>query len=259
MASWASRRRTIYGSVIGLILIVGIAIPAFLYFYKAPTCSDRIQNGDEFGVDCGGSCVLLCQSSFKPPKIVWGGTKFEKVAEGLYNAAAYIENPNINGAAINVPYKMAFFDASGILITEKTGVVTLPAHRNALAFNTAIDMGKRIPAKATFEFLAAPVWFKSHDVLEGLAVTDKKYQEDEKSSSLEVTLENRNLIPYKNIVVSVILSDIDGNAIGFSRTTIDEIAPKNGQEVAPYTWPFSRGGKVATVEVVPEVWPTLDR
>ena len=259
MASWASRRKTLYGSVIGFVLIVGIGIPAFFYFYKAPTCNDRIKNGNELGIDCGGSCVLLCQSSFLPPRIEWGGAKFEKVAEGLYNAAAYIINPNVNGAAVNVPYKMAFFDEAGILITEKTGVVTLPAHRNALAFNTAIDMGKRIPTKATFEFLAAPLWFKSHDALEGLAVTDKKYQEDENSSSLEVTLENRTLLPYKNIVVSVILSDIDGNAIGFSRTVIDEIAPKNGQEVAPYTWPFARGGKVKSVEVVPVVQPTLDR
>ncbi|MES3031198.1 MAG: hypothetical protein V4697_02180 [Patescibacteria group bacterium] len=259
MASWASRRKALYGSIVLLVLIVGVGVPAFFYFYKAPTCNDRMQNGNELGIDCGGSCVLLCQSSFLPPRIEWGGAKFEKVADGLYNAAAYIINPNLNGAALDVPYKMAFFDEAGILITEKKGVVTLPAHRNALAFEPAIDMGQRIPSKATFEFLAPPLWFKSHDALEGLAVTDKKYQEDANGSSLEVTLENKTLFPYRNMTVSVILSDIEGNAIGFSRTTIDEIAPKNGQEVAPYTWPFARDGRVKTIEVVPVVEPTLDR
>eukprot|EP01051_Picozoa_sp_SAG22_P018291 SAG22_NODE_3038_length_2004_cov_4.699738_2_plen_516_part_00 len=28
-----------------------------------PTCDDRIQNGDEMGVDCGGSCAAMCDSN----------------------------------------------------------------------------------------------------------------------------------------------------------------------------------------------------
>lgn len=259
MASWSSRRKLAYSSIIILALILLVVIPAFLYFYKAPTCTDRILNGDETGVDCGGSCVRLCQSSFLPPQISWGGAKFEKVAEGLYNVASLIENKNVNGAALNVPYKISLYDKEGILITEKKGAVTLYAHRNSLAFEPAISVGKRIPTKATFEFLQAPVWFKSHDALDGLAVVDKKYDEDETSSSLEVTLENRTLFPYKNIDVSVILSDSEGNAIGFSRTTIDSITEKSGREVAPFTWPISREGAVKSIEVVTIILPTVDR
>lgn len=259
MASWSSRRKLAYGSITVFGLILLVIIPAFLYFYKAPTCSDRILNGDETGVDCGGSCVRLCQSSFLPPQISWGGAKFEKVAEGLYNVAALIENKNVNGAALNVPYKISLFDDKGILIVEKKGTVTLYAHRNSLAFEPAVSVGKRIPVKATFEFIQAPIWFKSHDVLGGLAVVDKKYTEDDANSSLEVILENRTLFPYQNINVSVILSDSDGNAIGFSRTTIDSIASKSGREVAPFTWPIGRKGAVKSIDVVPSILPVVDR
>ncbi len=259
MTSWSSRRKLIYGSITLIVLILIIGIPAFLILYKAPTCFDKIMNSDEVNVDCGGSCVLLCQSSFISPQIAWGGAKFEKVANGLYNAAAYVINQNLNGGATNVPYKISLFDEKGILIIERSGSMNLYAHRNSLAFEPALDVGKRIPVKATFEFLQAPNWFKSNDNLGGLSIIDKKYIEDKSGSSLEVTLENKTLFPYKNIDVSVILLDSNDNAIGFSRTTIDSIESKNGREIAPFTWPISRKGSVTSIEVLPLITPQLVR
>lgn len=259
MASWSSRRKFTYSSIVILLLIVVIIVPAFYFFYKAPTCFDGIKNGDEKGVDCGGSCVRLCQSSFLPPRIDWGGAKFEKVADGIYNVAAYIVNQNVSGAAIDVPYKMTLFDDKGIVIIEKRGKVTLYPHRNSLAFEPIVNVGKRIPAKATFEFTEAPIWFKSSDNLGGLVVIDKKYNEDEKGSSLEVVLENRTFYKYKNVLVSAVLFDLDGNVIGFSRTTIDSIDSKSGREIAPFTWPVNRKGNVTSIEVLPIIEPLPDR
>ena len=260
MATWSSRRKTFIALSLLFFILAVIAGVYFLIFYKAPTCFDRIQNGDETGVDCGGSCMKLCQSAFLSAKIEWGGGKFEKVAEGLYNVASYIINPNTSGAALNVPYRFALFDSKGILITERQGSISLPAHRNTLAFQAALNTGKRIPAKATFEFLAPPVWFKSHDALSDIAIVDKKYVEDskEKSSSLEVTLENKSLYPYKNITVAAVLYDIDANAIGFSQTQIDAIGANGGREIAPFTWPYDRQNKVVSIEALPSATPVRD-
>lgn len=259
MSSWSSKRKFQYGFAVIIVLIIVIGIPLFLLFYKSPTCNDGIMNGDETGIDCGGSCVLLCQNSFLSPYIAWGGAKFEQVAPGLYNIASYIVNKNINGSAVNVPYKISLYDDKGILITERTGYVTLYAHRNSLAFEPAVQTGKRIPSKATFEFLKAPVWFKSHDTLEQLKIVDKKYLEDDKNSSLEVTLENTSLYPYKDVIVSAVLSDSNGNIIGFSRTNIDSIEANNGKEIAGFTWPVSRKGEVKTIEILPIITPVFDR
>jgi hypothetical protein len=259
MASWSSRRKLTYALIVVFALLVFIVVPAFLVFYKAPTCFDGKMNGNETGFDCGGSCARLCQSAFLPPRVEWGGAKFERLADGLYNVAAYIVNPNMTGAAVDVPYKMALYDDRGILITERAGKVTLYPHRNSLAFQTAVDVDKRVPTKATFEFTSPPNWFKSTDNLWGLAVLDKKYQEDDIGSSLEVTLENTTLIPYEDVQVSVVLYDIDGNAIGFSQTRIDALASKNSREIAPYTWPVTRNGRVTTIEVIPSIQPIVDR
>lgn len=257
MASWASRRKFTYASIVILAIIVFIAIPIFYFTYHAPTCFDSKLNGDETGVDCGGSCSRLCQSAFLPPSIKWGGAKIEKLAEGLYNVATYIENPNIRGGAKDVPYKISLYNKDGILITEREGKVNIYPHRNALAFETAINTNESIPTRATFEFTKAPNWFKSEDDLLGIAVTDKQYNEDTVSFSLEITLENRTLIPYKNIKVGVVLYDVEGNVMGFSQTFIDEISAKNGRAIAPYTWPINRNGRVATIEVLITTVPTL--
>lgn len=257
MATWSSRRKTTIGLSI-LIIILAVAVSVYLLvFYKAPTCFDAIQNGDETGVDCGGSCRRLCQSAFLPAKISWGGGKFEKVSEGYYNVAAYIENPNTNGAALNVPYKFTLYDNKGIYITERKGRTVIPAQRSILVFEPAVSVLKRIPAKVTFEFLQPPVWFKAHDRLQSLAIGTKKYSEDTNSSTLQVTLMNKGLTPINNILVGAVLYDLDGNAIGFSQTRLDGLGA-NSQDVAPFTWPFSRNGKVVTVEALPVIVPVRD-
>ncbi len=259
MSSWSSRRKLAFILFGFIVLIIFVASIYFLFIYKVPACTDGIMNGTETGVDCGGSCVKLCQNSFLPPNIVWGGAKFEKVTDELYNVAALISNQNINGAATDVPYRISLYDDRGILIKNREGKVTLYPHRNSLAFDSAINVGKRVPAKAIFEFLQAPVWFKSHDALDGIAIINKKYTDDNNSSSLEVTLENRTLFPYEDILVSVVLYDKDGNAIGFSKTIIDSIEAKNGRVTAPFTWPIDRKGAVTSIEVIPIISPTADR
>lgn len=254
MASWSTRRKFSYASLVVLAIILFIAVPFFYFFYKAPTCFDNKKNGDETGVDCGGSCSRLCQSAFLPPRIEWGGAKLEKLADGLYNASAYIVNPNLNGAANDVPYRISLYDKEGVLITERVGKVTLYPRRNSLAFETGIKVSNSIPLKATFEFIAPPVWFSSLDELGGISIVDKKYEDNDTGSSLEVTLENKTLYSYENLNVSVVLYDKDGNVFGFSKTKLDSILPGK-KEIAPFTWPINRDGEVVSHEILLNIKP----
>ena len=256
MASWSQRRKFIYsGSIVAIILVL-IGLPTFFYFYKAPTCSDGIKNGDETGIDCGGSCQRLCQNSFLTPVVAW--TRLENVAPGLYNVATYIQNLNIAAVAIKVPYHVIVYDDQGIEITEYTGSVTLPPHRNTLAFNGAVSMGKRIPAKALFEFTGAPNWQSAADPLQSLTIGDKKYAEDSGGASLSVTLSDSGVDQIGKTDVYAILYDKDSNALGFSKTVLDSI-PAFGSNTAPFTWPMSFDGKVISIEVLPVAEQRYDK
>lgn len=248
MASWSQRRKFIFlGSVVALALLL-IGLPTFFYFYKAPTCSDGLLNGDERGVDCGGSCQKLCLDSFLVPQVSW--TRLENVAPGLYNIATYIINPNTKAVALSVPYHVIVYDNQGVEITEYSGTVTLPPHRNTLAFNRSVSMGKRVPAKALFEFTSAPQWQSTNDPLSAITIGDKKYSEDASGTSLSVVLNNTSVNPIKKIDIYAVLYDKDGNAIGFSKTNIDKISSYSSAE-APFTWPNSFDGKTITIEVLP--------
>ena len=248
MATWSSRRKFTYGSLVILAIVLIVGLPAFLLLYKAPTCFDGKQNQGEQGIDCGGPCVKLCPSSFLPPEVIW--TKAEPVAPGLYNVAAYIINNNLSGAAYGVPYEMQLFDAEGVLITYKYGTVDIPPHRNTLAFEGSIATEKRVPTKAIIT-LGAPPWVKQTDELDNLVIVDKKYSEDQNSSSLQVTLKNVGVTPYDDLTVYAVLYDANGNTLDFSRTVIDTVPANGGTVTAPFTWPVSHSGEVVSIEVLP--------
>ncbi len=248
MASWSRRRRLTYASVVVIFLLIVVGVPAFYLFYKPPTCMDGLMNGNEQGVDCGGSCVRLCASSFLTPQVAW--TRFETVAPELYNIAAYVVNPNTDGEAMNVPYHIALYDSRGILIVDFPGTMTLPPHRNTLAFHGALQIGKRVPAKALFEFTGIPNWHKEQDPLSNITILNKEYIEDEMGGSLLVTLKNNSIKAVGRTSVYAVLYDQSGNALGFSKTVLDEIGPES-TAVAPFTWPVNRKGAVISIEVLP--------
>jgi len=237
-----------YGGVVTVVILAAVAFPAFKFFYKAPTCFDGMMNGNERGMDCGGACEKLCSTDFFPPKVSW--YRFEQIAPELYNIAAYVVNLNTDGEAKNVPYHMALYDDKGMLIIDLPGTMTIPPSRNTLAFRSAVSVGKRTPARVFFEFTGTPEWQRRSDTLSKLVVLNKEYKDEENGSSLMITLKNNDLRPIGRTTVYVALFDASGNALGFSKTILDEILP--GQTVvAPYTWPVDRKGKVISIDVLP--------
>jgi len=248
MSSWSQRRRLTYISIIVVLLLGVIGLPSFFYFYRAPTCSDGIKNGSETGVDCGGSCQRLCASSFLPPAVAWTG--MTQVSDGLYNVAAYIINPNPTVAASRIPYHAVLFDKDGSAITEYDGTVSLPPHRNTLAFQAAVSTGKRVAVRAFFQFTGSPDWRTEVDPLSDVQVAGKSYEESAAGSSLTVTLKNNAPLPLPRITVYVVLYDADHNELAFSKTVVDSI-DAGGIAAAPFTWPTSWKGKVVSIEVMP--------
>ena len=252
MATWSSRRKSLYALVLIVVAVVLIGIPSFKLFYKAPSCFDNTQNGDEQGIDCGGSCTKLCSSAFLPiPSASW--VRMTGSAPNTYNLAAYIVNPNPKAGAKAIPYSFAVLDKDGVKIGGATGKFDLPPGRNTLVFQNSIHLQNQQAARTTFDFGADPQWYVGSDPLSGVQVLGKNYSESAAGSSLDITLKNQSPLPVGNIVVYAILKDADSNVLDFSKTIVDQIAPQ-GTAVAPFTWPASHSGKVISIEAlaVPE-------
>ena len=249
--NWALRRQIFYIVVI-LLFFSGFAfLIIYPQFNKPPTCSDGIQNGDETGVDCGGSCPLACISQVDPVSILWARA-FE-VVPGRYNAVAYIVNHNKNVAAENVSYRFRFADANNVYIGMREGTTSIPPAGNFAIFAPAIDVGSSVPVYTTFEFTETPTWLQvSQDEIDQLKVlvSNIVLTGETTSPRLSATIKNTSLFTIPSVNVVAILYDKTGNAVSVSNTYLDELNPLQSSPIN-FTWPETFSGDVVAQEFIP--------
>lgn len=232
--SWAQKRRFTYISVIILFLVIFIVLPTVIYLYKPPTCFDGKQNQDEQGIDCGGVCTLLCPAQYVPLNVLW--SRFVKVNDGVYNVLSYIENPNINAGADNLDYTFKLYDKDGVLLVERRGRTFTTPNKIMAIFEGDLITQNSIPHRVDFSFLSRAVWVKQEGVESGISVTKPTFSRLETAPRLTVILENKTINQIKNIEAIGIVYNVDGNAIGFSRTIVDSISDR-GQVTVNFNWP----------------------
>lgn len=246
MATWSTQRKYLYffGFIFAITIVFGL--PSLLLFYKAPTCFDGIQNGTERGIDCGGSCARLCPADFAAPRVLWSYSI--QVVPGIYNALAYIQNPNNSVQVSSLPYQFKLYDDKGILVAERDGQAFVPAGQKFAVFEASIDTGKRIPARTTFEFVGSPDWTPG-TILTKIRVLNTNLDQG-KSPSAQVNIENSSVDQtFSNIYAFIILYDKDDNRVSFSKTLIDSMPP--GQKgTIYYTWPEPLPTNVVRTEVL---------
>ncbi len=246
MASWSTKRKYAYLIALIAAIVFLVALPLFVLFYKAPTCSDGKRNGKETGIDCGGSCARLCVADFSSLKTLWSYAM--PIVPGVYNAMAYVQNPNQNVESVRMEYTFKLYDSSGLLVVERKGGTYVPAGQKFAVFESGLKTGSRQPVKTVFEFTSAPVWKKGDTLSKIKTVT---VDIDETSSPrVEVKIKNESSdTDYRTIDAFVILYDKDENRVAFSKTVIEEIARGESQTIA-FTWPNPFERPVIKTEVL---------
>lgn len=259
--SWSDRRKYMYLTVFGVVGIVFLFWAYFSFIYHPPTCSDGKKNGDEIGIDCGGSCSLLCQNQTRQPAVVWARSFLtvsaasttsaagEKAAN-VYTAAAYIQNTNLTAGARSVAYSFQLFDANNQLIIERDGVTDLPPLPTIPIIEPGIPTGTHKVARTLFAFSALPVWHAiAPDSLPQVGVSHQVLAPD--GSRLALTLENTTVKDISNITVGSVLFDANGVALAASKSLVASLPRKSSQDVI-FTWPLGVPGVVrAEITVLP--------
>lgn len=248
MLSWSTKRKSLYTLAFVSGVLLFIAAPTAYVVYRPPTCTDGKMNQAEQGVDCGGPCTNLCQEKELEPIVLWQRS-FE-VGPGAYNVIAYVQNPNVNSAAIQVPYIFRLYNSEQVLISERTGKVNLPPNKSFPVFEANVPSGKQIPSRISFEFRTKPYWVRQQSVFPDVRINKVLLSREQASPLLSAEIENKELVSYDRVPVVAILYDLQGNAVAASRTIIDSL---DGQSVQPvvFTWPKPFGTNISEKEIVP--------
>ena len=249
--TWAFRRKIIY-AVIFIVLFLGIGyLFVSPYINKAPSCTNYKQDGDETGLDCGGSCTRACIFEVDRISVLWSRTF--RIAPGRYSAVAYLENHNSGAAISKIKYRFRFSDKDNIYIGKREGETFVPVGGKFAIFEPGIDIGNSIPVYTTFEFTEAPIWSNvSENKLNQLKilVSNVKLKTENTSTHLSATIKNDSLFTIPEVGVIALLYDEKGNVISVSRTYIEEL---DGEEVKniDFTWPELLEASVIVKEIIP--------
>ncbi len=251
--SWGTKRQFFFMGIIFLGLLIAAAIIIIPYLNKEPTCFDGEMNGDESGLDCGGSCQKVCTAEALRLVTLW--VRPFEVVPGKYNVMAFIENQNRESGIPLMQYEFKLYDDKNIFIGRQSGTTFITSNDRTAIFEPGIETGNRVPKRATFEFQSAPTWIKiNRDQKNALAVSaeNKVLTNPLSEPKLEAEIINKTLNELTNIDVYAILYDENDNVMTASKTLID-ILPKNDRVSVVFTWPTPLPARPTRIDVFPQI------
>lgn len=234
MYAWSVKRRLIYGGglLLVLLLVTGLFYTQFLY--KAPTCSDGLKNGDEKGIDCGGSCKNLCTLDTLAPVVLW--SKIFNISGDVYTVVAYVQNPNITSHNPKAKYKFRILDQENNLILDKIGETSIPKNKKFAVFETNIVISGRKPKSVDFEFTNFSVWQKDTEKEPDLKIDHSTLLSTSSSPRITGKITNNSTKSISLLELDVFVLDSKENVVAASRSFVDNFAKGSTQDFV-FTWP----------------------
>jgi len=218
---------------LGVLVLIPLSVGIYFFLRSIPeaTCLDNKQNQGEERTDCGGPCKP-CLESLSEPVVLW--TRLFKLAEGVYEVAALIENSHNFASAGRVLYRAKIYDENNILIGLRQGETFINPNEKFLILEPGFVTAERKPVRALIEF--EPInWSYSSSVPPRVLVVARDFSM-EPQPRLAAILKNEDLFDAEGLQVSAVLLDENGTAIGASSAVVERIEG-NGQKTISFSWP----------------------
>ncbi len=256
LMSWSGRKRFLYGFAVTAFLFI-LALPViYAVLSKPATCFDGIQNQDETAIDLGGPCALRDPGSLKPVSVLW--TRSFKLLPGIYSAVAYLENPNVDTGSEFVRYTLSMYDARGVLVAERHGNVFLPPQAIVPIFESNIQTGNRVPVRSSTVLEQGADWYRMKKFSGDMEIRDQENQDLDSRPRVRALLHNIGFEHLRSIPVVATVFDEAGNAVGASKTIVDDLRAGTSAEVV-FTWPAPFTEYVSRVDIRPISLPNSGR
>lgn len=235
MISWSLKRRLTYITIFLVFIAVVGGWFGFVNLYEPPSCFDGKQNDIEAGIDCGGACQYLCSFQVSEPVVLFSRS-FE-VVPGVYNAVAYVENPNLDVGNRSIEYTFTLYDSRNNIITERSGRTFIGVGQVSPIFEGAIETGDSIPTRTILELVDNGKWeqMRAQTILP-FVVRNKVLENASSLPKVRAELENTSVIDHQDVEVVSVVFDANENAIATSRTFVEKL-PKKSSVPIVFTWP----------------------
>ena len=250
--SWAGRRRLIILIIVGAVVVAFLATLFISTLYKAPSCSDGVQNQGEAGIDCGGPCYYRCTDEEQQPTTLF--TKAVQNGEGRTDVIAEVENQNPDAAAKNVPYTITLYGPNQVVINQVSGTLDLPPSASVPLFMPGVSSGSQPVADAFLEIATSSYqWFSMPtDTRIVPTVSTPRLGGTAFAPRVEAVLTNPSVTPLSNVRAIVFVHDSTGDIIAASATVVASI-PGQGTVPVTFTWNAPFSGVPALIEVIPVI------
>lgn len=246
--SWGTQRR----NTIILLFILGVLILIGTYIFSVlnvpPTCFDGKRNGEESGIDCGGSCELICNGDVVDLRVHWN--RYFEVAPGIYNAIAYVENLNNNSGVDSADYIFTLYDAKNFPLETRKGSIQIRPKEIIPIVENSLNTGKLIPVRSTFEFVGDFSWNKREIRDRYIVISQEKYIEVGGLPRITANITNTSINSVENVKVVVIVYDENNNAITTSSTLVEKLQKDETKPIA-FTWPTVFSKQMNRFEIIP--------
>ena len=246
------QKQIVIGGVFGVFLFGVVAIIITLLPLRKEvveaTCFDGIQNQNEEGTDCGGACIS-CKAAAErllQDIIIYWAQAFP-VKQGLYDFAAYIENPNFSYGGEEIVYRFVAYDMDGREVGSFDGMTFILPHEKKYIIAPQSGGLDRTPASTTFD-IQSIAWQKLTNFSDpGLYVEERLFatQPDAPGTYAQGSGTVVNGSPYnvRSIEVAFIAFDSSGNPLAVNRSEIETVRSKERRFVK-VVWPQSFAGVV---------------
>jgi len=188
------------------------------------------------------------------PTVQWA--RAFKIADGRYNAVAYIENINQGVGTPQLVYTFKLYDEDG-LIVERKGETILPPNSVYPVFEGRINTGLRVPTHTILEFEHPDLWLPASAGREQFSVSNRLLSDVGTLPRLTADMRNTAVSDASNIEVVATIFDSNGNALTASQTVVDMLPARSTKEVT-FTWPQPIAGTLRSCEIPTDVVLAID-
>lgn len=240
--------------IAGAVLLGSLAVLGFSIFYKVPTCTDKRQNQDEQGVDCGGSCTTLCAFQVSSEPVV-GFVRTITPQSGRTDVIANVQNRNADAEAADAPFRLEVYGTQRELLIEKIIKVDLPPSTSVPVYLADVAPRGSVAAQAFLvPVTESIVWRKVSGARQAPPTVEDISISEGEAPRITATLVNPLArVTYDTTLIATVF-DSSGNVMAGSQTLVP-LLPSQGSAPLVFTWnaPFPQPVLRVEIQPVPEL------